>query len=39
MLVEAADMGDAEAQYELGRRLRYEVSFLKIDIVIIFVLI
>ncbi|RVW47464.1 hypothetical protein CK203_013273 [Vitis vinifera] len=39
LLVEAADMGDAEAQYELGRRLRYEVSFLKIDIVIIFVLI
>lgn len=26
LLVEAADMGDADAQYELGCRLRVEVS-------------
>lgn len=28
LLVEAADMGDADAQYELGCRLRVEVKFL-----------
>ena len=28
LLVEAANMGDPDAQYELGRRLRVEVSFL-----------
>ena len=28
LLVEAADMGDKDAQYELGCRMRVEVSFL-----------
>nr|GMD60019.1 Protein sel-1 1 like [Ipomoea batatas] len=30
LLVEAAEMGDPDAQYELGRRLRVEVSFLSL---------
>ena len=35
LLVEAANMGDPDAQYELGRRLRIEVSFLCIIIQLI----
>lgn len=37
LLVEAADMGDPDAQYELGCRLRVEVSFCRMVFCFVFV--